>query len=191
MVSWIILSLLDDFDTQKIEESKLMRLWWIFVIKREYSKYAICSSFFNMLSAQIQKSFSIFLLNILLKLLEKIAVQIKLFSIQFAVCNTAWKVSKYGVFSGRYLSVFSPNAGKYVSEETPYLDTFHAVWKNTEHLWNVIHLSLVSLDFLLCVKVCKIFSSMQRMIFNETNCCLKIHKFVCSMRRAFLWEIFL
>ena len=26
-----------------------------------------------------------------------------------------------------YLSVFSPNAGKYVSEKTPYLDTFHAV----------------------------------------------------------------
>ena len=33
---------------------------------------------------------------------------------------TAWKVSKYGVF-------FSPNAGKYWLEKTPYLDTFHAV----------------------------------------------------------------
>ena len=51
---------------------------------------------------------------------------------------TAWRVSKYGVFSGpyfpafglsteRYLSVFSPNAGKYGPEKTPYLDTFHAV----------------------------------------------------------------
>ena len=36
--------------------------------------------------------------------------------------NTAWKVSKYGVFS-----VFSPNAGKYRPEKTPYFDTFHAV----------------------------------------------------------------
>ena len=27
-----------------------------------------------------------------------------------------------------YLSVFSPNAGKYGPEKTPYLDTFHAVW---------------------------------------------------------------
>ena len=26
-----------------------------------------------------------------------------------------------------YLSVFSPNAGKYGLEKTPYLDTFHAV----------------------------------------------------------------
>ena len=33
---------------------------------------------------------------------------------------TAWKVSKYGVFS-------DPNTGKYGPEKTPYLDTFHAV----------------------------------------------------------------
>ena len=53
---------------------------------------------------------------------------------------TAWKVYKYGRFSGpyfpafgqnterySYLSVFSPNVGKYGREKTPYLDTFHAV----------------------------------------------------------------
>ena len=57
---------------------------------------------------------------------------------------TVWKVSKYWVISGpyfyafgqnmgryfvslRYLSVFSPNAGKYRPEITLYLDTFHAV----------------------------------------------------------------
>ena len=44
---------------------------------------------------------------------------------------------KYGVFPGLYFpacglntvrySVFSPNAGKYGPEKTPYLDTFHAV----------------------------------------------------------------
>ena len=33
---------------------------------------------------------------------------------------TAWKVSKYGFFSG-------PNAGKYGLEKTPYLDTFDAL----------------------------------------------------------------
>ena len=33
---------------------------------------------------------------------------------------TAWKVSKYEVFSG-------PNTGKHGPEKTPYLDTFHAV----------------------------------------------------------------
>ena len=29
--------------------------------------------------------------------------------------------------STMYLSVFSPNAGKYRPEKTPYLDTFHTV----------------------------------------------------------------
>ena len=33
---------------------------------------------------------------------------------------TAWKVSKYGVFSGPYFLAFGP-------ENTPYLDTFHTV----------------------------------------------------------------
>ena len=36
-------------------------------------------------------------------------------------------MSKYGVFSDPYFPVFSPNAGKYGVEKTPYLDTFHAV----------------------------------------------------------------
>ena len=56
------------------------------------------------------------------------------------VINTAWKMSKYGVFlipifphsywtwrDTPYLSVFSPNAGKYGLEKAPYLDTFHVV----------------------------------------------------------------
>ena len=51
----------------------------------------------------------------------------------------AWKVSKYGVFSGPYFpvfglntkiySVFIPNTGKYGPEKTPY-NTFHAVVNN-------------------------------------------------------------
>ena len=36
-------------------------------------------------------------------------------------------MSKYGDFSGLYFSAFSPNAGKYGPEKSPYLDTFHAV----------------------------------------------------------------
>ena len=50
---------------------------------------------------------------------------------------TAWKVSKYGVFSGLYfltfglntsfLSVFIPNTGKYGPEKIPYLGPFYAV----------------------------------------------------------------
>ena len=36
-------------------------------------------------------------------------------------------MSKYGVFSGPYNPVFSPNTGKYGPEKTTYLDTFHTV----------------------------------------------------------------
>ena len=34
---------------------------------------------------------------------------------------------KYGVISGLYFLVFSPNTGKFGPEITPYLDTFHVV----------------------------------------------------------------
>ena len=40
---------------------------------------------------------------------------------------TAWKVPKYGVFSGPYSPVFVLNTGKYGPEKTPYLDIFQAV----------------------------------------------------------------
>ena len=55
---------------------------------------------------------------------------------------TAWKVSKYGVFSGPYFPAFGLNmertgvslriqaeSGKILTKKTPYLDTFHAVNK--------------------------------------------------------------
>ena len=41
--------------------------------------------------------------------------------------NTAWKVSKYEVFSGPYFPKFRLDARKYRLEKTLYLDTFHAV----------------------------------------------------------------
>ena len=39
----------------------------------------------------------------------------------------AWKVSKYGYFSGPYFPVFRLNTGNYGPQKTPYLDTFHAL----------------------------------------------------------------
>ena len=36
-------------------------------------------------------------------------------------------MSKYGVFSGPYFPVFSPNKGKCGPEKTPYLGTSYAV----------------------------------------------------------------
>ena len=42
--------------------------------------------------------------------------------------NCARKLQTYFPAFGlntKYLSVFSPNAGKYGPEKTPYLDTFH------------------------------------------------------------------
>ena len=43
---------------------------------------------------------------------------------------TAWKVSKYGAFSGPYFPAIALNTGKYGPEKTPELDTFHAVVYN-------------------------------------------------------------
>ena len=47
------------------------------------------------------------------------------------VAGTAWKVSKFGVFSGPYFPVFGLNAGKYGAEKTPFLDTFDTVREKT------------------------------------------------------------
>ena len=50
--------------------------------------------------------------------------------------TTAWKVSKYGAFSGPYFPVLGSNTeiygkyGKYGPEKAPYLDTFHTVYAN-------------------------------------------------------------
>ena len=47
----------------------------------------------------------------------------------YNIDHTAWKVFKYGVFSGPYFSAFGP-------EKTPYLDTFHAVsFVRPDWLW--------------------------------------------------------
>ena len=50
----------------------------------------------------------------------------------FALFYTAWKVSKYGVFSVLSLRI-RPNAGKYGPEKTPYLDTFYTVLSETKY----------------------------------------------------------
>ena len=53
--------------------------------------------------------------------------------------DTACKVSKYGVISGPYFSVFSPNTEKYKSEITAYLNTFHAVSICSSHVRRVCY----------------------------------------------------
>ena len=41
--------------------------------------------------------------------------------------SSAWKVSKYGVFSVPYFPAFGLNTERYGPEKTPYLDTFQIV----------------------------------------------------------------
>ena len=57
---------------------------------------------------------------------------------------TIWKVPKYRVFSGPYFPVFgwntdiySVNTGKYRSEITSYLDTFHAELLQKSHTLDI------------------------------------------------------
>ena len=40
--------------------------------------------------------------------------------------STAWKVSKYWVFSGPYFPAYGLNPGKYGPEGTPHLDPYDA-----------------------------------------------------------------
>ena len=53
------------------------------------------------------------------------------------------KVSKYGVISGTYFSVFSANTGKYGTEITPYLDTLHTVLVQLVPLINYIRENII------------------------------------------------
>ena len=71
-----------DGKTLKIQVSKLMKDL-IFVISRGYSKYSICS-FFTCYTA---RKFLYFLLNTLLQLLQKSAVEMKLFNKSLVVCK--------------------------------------------------------------------------------------------------------
>ena len=48
---------------------------------------------------------------------------LKVLWVLLLVKHTAWKVSKYGVISCPYFTVFGLNTGKYGPEITPYLDT--------------------------------------------------------------------
>ena len=45
-----------------------------------------------------------------------------------------------------YLSVFSPNAGKYGPEITPYLDTFHAALAFDKWGWSETHVQALSMS---------------------------------------------
>ena len=60
--------------------------------------------------------------------------------------GTAWKVSKYGVFSGPFFPVLGLNTGKYRLEKNPYLDILQAMWnlwKSDIFLYYTIHLQKV------------------------------------------------
>ena len=57
-------------------------------------------------------------------------ILIKLIFIPILIWWHCVKVWKYAFFSGP-LPVFSPNAEKYGPDKTPYLNTFHTVWKKT------------------------------------------------------------
>ena len=61
---------------------------------------------------------------------------------------TAWEVSKYGVFSGPYFPVFSPNTGKYGPEKTCIWTLF------TQCMCNLWELKL-KLDCLFLAIFCK------------------------------------
>ena len=66
--------------------------------------------------------------------------------------HTAWKVSKYRVFSGPHFPIFSPTTGKYGEKKTPYLETFNAVAKYTHNVIKKYVILITSSIFTLCRK---------------------------------------
>ena len=105
----------------------------------------------------------------------------KIFTENKKMFITAWKVSKCGIISDPYfpvsglnteryyLSVFSPNTGKYRPEITPYLDTFHAV-----------HAIRCSLNAMRCDAIKKISTEWDA-IFTEIMQCANSVKFWLRM----------
>ena len=65
--------------------------------------------------------------------------------------HTAWKVSGYRVFSGPYFPIFSPSMGKHRLENTPYLDTFHAVAGYTHNVMKN-YVILITSSFLILLR---------------------------------------
>ena len=79
----------------------------------------------------------------------------------FCAANTAWKVSKYGVFSGPYFQIFSPNTGKHLPEKLRILILFTQ--------WN---------RFLNAINSCQVFCTTASLMavggcdfFSENTCC--------------------
>ena len=78
---------------------------------------------------------------------------VRAWSTRNSISCTTWKVSKYGLFSGPYFSVFSSNTGKYGPEKTPYLHVFHSVMISN---FRLVFFPLVSLFGMLFVFRCKV-----------------------------------
>ena len=53
------------------------------------------------------------------------------------VLATAWKVSKYGFFSGPYFSGFGLNTGKYGPEKTPYFEHYYCISLRSKSIFNL------------------------------------------------------
>ena len=62
-------------------------------------------------------------------------------------------MSKYGVFSGPYFSVFGLNTRIYGPEKTPYLDIFHAA--NAFQACNIVRQDQYSVRFSINIALCK------------------------------------
>ena len=50
--------------------------------------------------------------------------------LRFIILLTAWKVFRYGIFSGPYFPLFALNTGKYRPEKTPHLATTRCILKS-------------------------------------------------------------
>ena len=113
--------------------------WKINLWKRALVNAVSFQRYFQPLKFHLLPFKVIYVLCFTLSVIDSSEWQIKTNTLELnIVAMTAWKESKYGVFSGLYFPVFelnteiygvnSPNTGKYRPQKTQYSDTFHTVY---------------------------------------------------------------
>ena len=93
----------------------------------------------------------------------------------------AWKVSKYGVFSGPYFPAFELNTENTDLKKTPYFDTFHAVnkWRLLNIVAKLFILDICGAPGKVCLKVPD----------NTRKTCI-VFFFTCSRNKKFSYSQF-
>ena len=86
----------------------------------------------------------------------------------------AWKECKYGVFSGPYFPAFGP-------EKTPYLDSFHAVFRLSFVVFTRLTCQIFALILYLFATMASGFSILFQHLYNHTVATATLWKWILAL----------